>query len=40
MTRINVYDDSAEKLEQLAEQLDTSVADVIEQLLDFANELE
>lgn len=34
MTNITVYDYIAEKLDKAAEQLDTTVAEVVEQLVD------
>lgn len=40
MTSIAVYDDTADKLEQIAEKQGTSVAEVIDALMDFIDELE
>ena len=40
MTSILVYDDTATALEKLAEQLDTSIAEVVEELLEYSDELE
>ncbi len=39
MTNITVYDDTAEKLEEIAEKNDTSVAEVIDMLMEYADEL-
>lgn len=40
MIEIRVYDDTAEAIENLAEKLDTTVAEVIDSLMQFADELE
>ena len=41
MTSIMVYDDTAKMVEELAERLDTTVADVIDTLVsDYGEELE
>lgn len=41
MTGIMVYDDTAKMVEELAERLDTTVADVIDTLVsDYGEELE
>ena len=41
MTNITVYDDTAKIVEELAERLDTTVADVIDTLVsDYGEELE
>ena len=41
MTGIMVYDDTAKMIEELAERLDTTVADVIDTLVsDYGEELE
>ena len=40
MTSITVYDDTAKKIEQVAEKHDTSVAEVVNALMDFIDELE
>lgn len=39
MTRIAVYDDTSAALDEIAEQLDLSVAEVIDMLTDYADEL-
>lgn len=39
MTKITVYDDVAEALEAKAEDMDTTVAEVVDALMDFINEL-
>ena len=38
MTKVNAYDDSAEKLEELAERYDITVAEVIDVLLEYSDE--
>lgn len=38
MTNVSVYDVEAEKLEQLAEEHDTSVAEVVEAIFDAIND--
>lgn len=41
MTTIRIYDDTAKKLEELAERADTSIAEIIDVLMDFfADELQ
>ena len=40
MTNINVYDDTAEELEKVAEKLDITVAELVDQLLEYTSELE
>ncbi len=39
MTTITVYDDTEKKLEELAEICDTTVAEIIDSLLDYADEV-
>ena len=39
MTQITVYDEAAERLERLAEICDTSVAEIIDSLLDYETEV-
>ena len=38
MTKVDVYSDSAEKLEELAERYEITVAEVIDVLLEYADE--
>lgn len=40
MTKISIYDDDAEKLEEVAEKLDLPVAEVVYCLMDFISEIE
>lgn len=39
MTDILCYDDSAELIEQVAEDLDLPVADIVDMLLDYIDEI-
>lgn len=39
MTKITVYDIEAEELEKIADVNDTTVAEVIEMLMDYAEEM-
>ena len=39
MTDIRIYDDTANKLENVAEEYDTSVAEIIDSLMDFIDEV-
>ena len=39
MTKITVYDIEAKELEKIADVNDTTVADVIEMLMDYAEEM-
>ena len=39
MTDIRIYDDTANKLEHVAEEHDTSVAEVIDALMEFIDEV-
>ena len=39
MTDIRIYDDTANKLENVAEEHDTSVAEVIDSLMEFIDEV-
>jgi len=39
MTNITVYDDTAEKLEEIAEKNDTTIAELIDMLIEYADEL-
>lgn len=39
MTDIRIYDDTANKIENLAEEYDTSVAEIIDALMDFIDEV-
>lgn len=39
MTNITIYDDTAEKLEEIAERQDTTVAELIDALMDFIDEI-
>lgn len=40
MTSIMIYDDTAEVLEKVAEKQGTTVAEVVDALMDFIDELE
>lgn len=40
MTKITVYDDVANALEAKADEMDTTIAEVVDALMDFINELE
>lgn len=39
MTSITVYDDTAKELEKLAEICDTTVAEIVSDLMDYADEV-
>lgn len=39
MTRITVYDVNAEALEKIADDNDTNVAEVVEMLMEYADEM-
>lgn len=39
MTRITVYDIEAEELEKIADANDTTIAEVVEMLMEYANEM-
>lgn len=39
MTNINIYDDTAKLLEKKAEESDTTIAEVIDVLIDFIDEI-
>ena len=39
MTNITVYDDTEKRLEELAEICDTTVAEIIDSLLDYADDV-
>lgn len=40
MTRIEVYDTEAKLLEQKADELDTTIAELVEMLCDYLSEIE
>ena len=40
MTTITVYDDTAKTLEQVAEKMDVPVAEVIDALMDFIDDIQ
>lgn len=40
MTNIIVYDDTAEKLEELSKRLDQTIAEIIDSLIEYSEELE
>lgn len=40
MTRIEIYDTEAEALERKAEQMDVTIAELVEMLCDYLHEIE
>ena len=40
MTNISVYDDTAEKLEQAADRNNTTIAEIIDLLMDYLEDIE
>jgi hypothetical protein len=40
MTNITVYDDTAKQLEKVADKMDTSIAEVIDALMDYIEEIQ